>query len=873
MSRWRALLRLARRDARRDRARTLLVIVAVALPVAALAGLVLITDTLTPTPQERAVEQVGRADAVAWVSNTVGEAADDPVADLGRRVAPDVELEPIRSLPASVSADGPARRMQVSDERLDDEALAVGRLELVDGRPPRADDEVAVTRAVARILDVALGDRLSLAVSDGHADGVQATTDAVAGERRVVGISERPERLGARGVQVAPGTLDELPAHEILLRSPGDRPVQVDGDDVDIEGGDVPTAVRPGDEPTWTVTTSESVVDRPQSRGERITVVLLGGLAAVQVALIAGASFAVSVRRRQRELGLLATVGGRRSDVRRTVLLTGSVGGVVGAVTGLALAVLVVLAAAPWYDQLAGRRVGGIALDPVWLAVPALLAVVATVVGAWWPARSVARLPITVALSGRRPTPRPSRRGVAIGLVLVAGGATGLAALAGLTVGGGRPVPGQVPLLIRSEPVLYLAAVVLIVLGAGLTSPWLLERIGRLAPRLTVGARLAVRDAARFRTRNGPLVTAGMAALAGAITVASLLGSLEQQAQDRYTPGLGDDELMIEGDRAEEAAAAIAERWGSEPVELPRVGAFVAPTAMSGAFERALPAGVTVATPETLRTMTGDADQGTPPDDAAIVVLPPDGADGPATADGVPDTIVLQVSRSVPAGAAHETDEVELPATAVVADAERSGALLPTVAIPETLLEEHDVPVTGGTQTGGTEEPAGRWLLRFEHPVGDDLAEAAAALATATVGDAAHVQVEGGPPTPWTSLRALGLALGLIAGLAIVAVAVALAAAEARSDLRTLTAVGADRRTRRRLAVGRALVLCGLASALAVPVGMLPPVLLAGVVAAELRVHVPWVTLGVVLIVVPALVALGAAAAARREPSPLARAA
>ena len=41
------------------------------------------------------------------------------------------------------------------------------------------------------------------------------------------------------------------------------------------------------------------------------------------------------------------------------------------------------------------------------------------------------------------------------------------------------------------------------------------------------GPRLAVRDAARFRSRNGPIVTAAMAALAASVTITALLGSLE----------------------------------------------------------------------------------------------------------------------------------------------------------------------------------------------------------------------------------------------------------------------------------------------------------------------------------------------------------
>ncbi len=70
-------------------------------------------------------------------------------------------------------------------------------------------------------------------------------------------------------------------------------------------------------------------------------------------------------------------------------------------------------------------------------------------------------------------------------------------------------------------PIGILSGAVLGVLGFGALSPWVLEKLGLMAPRLPVALRLAVRDTGRFRSRNGPVVTAVLAGLAASIALAT----------------------------------------------------------------------------------------------------------------------------------------------------------------------------------------------------------------------------------------------------------------------------------------------------------------------------------------------------------------
>ena len=67
MTGWRAALRMARREARRAKGRSALVLAMIALPVAALAFAAASYDTFTLTPDERADRLMGTAQAaVDW---------------------------------------------------------------------------------------------------------------------------------------------------------------------------------------------------------------------------------------------------------------------------------------------------------------------------------------------------------------------------------------------------------------------------------------------------------------------------------------------------------------------------------------------------------------------------------------------------------------------------------------------------------------------------------------------------------------------------------------------------------------------------------------------------------------------------------------
>ena len=77
-----------------------------------------------------------------------------------------------------------------------------------------------------------------------------------------------------------------------------------------------------------------------QNEAPSVAIVVLGGLALVEAALVASAAFSVSIRRRQRDLGLLAATGAEPRHLAGTVIaegrLLGAVGALAGALVGMA---------------------------------------------------------------------------------------------------------------------------------------------------------------------------------------------------------------------------------------------------------------------------------------------------------------------------------------------------------------------------------------------------------------------------------------------------------------------------------------------------------------------------------------------------------
>jgi putative ABC transport system permease protein len=139
--------------------------------------------------------------------------------------------------------------------------------------------------------------------------------------------------------------------------------------------------------------------------------------------------------------------------------------------------------------------------------------------------------------------------------------------------------------------------------------------------------------------------------------------------------------------------------------------------------------------------------------------------------------------------------------------------------------------------------------------------------AQAALGNEFAIQVEQGPPTTGPTLLVLAIVAGVIT-LAAAAIATGLAAADGRSDLAVLAAVGASPRIRRALSLSQSGVIAGLGSLIGAVAGLGASTAVlfalnqryAGVWPAPTPypIKVPWLNVGVALLVVPLIAMLGA---------------
>ncbi|WP_433460774.1 FtsX-like permease family protein [Micromonospora sp. CA-248212] len=408
---WRAALRIARRESRRARRRTALVLAMIALPVLVLAFLAASYDMAELTPQEQLDRRLGVADAeLRWFADTPvvqdewgdtwyprddGQSAmsrpttaDEVTALLG----PGSRVTEIRA-GSPVTVRGPRGDETLQAWILDlTDPLARGLVRFRSGRAPQQPGEVALSPTALRRLDGRLGEAVPTA------DRTRTYT--------VVGVVEFPDDLGPVIAlhPAAVGRADAQPDSRWLIDVPGTvdaaMVARLNERGVVVARRHVPDSM----------TSSRSFIGYvgPANTSDLSTMVLIAGLGLLEVVLLVGPAFAVGVRRRRRDLALVAVAGGDAAHLRRVVLADGVVLGVLGAVAGLLLGVGAAFAGRPVMEQYVfGTRFGAYRCWPLALVVLGGVAVLAGVLAALAPAWTAARQDVMAGLAGRRTPPRP----------------------------------------------------------------------------------------------------------------------------------------------------------------------------------------------------------------------------------------------------------------------------------------------------------------------------------------------------------------------------------------------------------------------------------------------------------------------------------
>ncbi|MDT3440577.1 ABC transporter permease [Pseudofrankia sp. BMG5.37] len=613
-------------------------------------------------------------------------------------------------------------------------------LGLVRGRYPSGPGEAAITAGMAELLDLRLGGSVGL---DGH-------------PRTIVGIVENPSDLKDAFVLVAPSTGPPPSTASVFV------------------GADV----RHTDDQRLSTSTQRLGQGPDNQRLVIVTLILAGAtILLLLVAFVAAAGFGALAHRRLRQLGMLAAVGATARHIRLVMIATGLLIGLVGAVAGTVAGLALWPLATGWLTSATGHRVDRLNIPWFLVGAVAVLAVAMSAAAAWWPARTVSRLPVTLALAGRPPAPRSTRRPAALAAVLLAVGLGCLAA-------------GE-----KDSPALTVGGTLATALAIPFAAPFAIRLLGWLGARAPIAVRLALRDLARHQARAGAALAA--ISLALGVPVAIVIVATDIQATPT-TGNLSDRQLIVRiarpGDppslipiRTEQQLRDLSTAVGRMTTGLP--GPTVLPLDM--AYDPAAPAEAGVASGEPVRHAQefGIPRSENVSEAVVVYVATPEllrllGAD-PARIPASTEVVTSRAGHLVLFKAADRT-QTDPSITRIRGSGYTS--------LPDTLL------TAGAVRRWGLTPVRAGWLVESAQPFAADQLAAARRIAAEA---GLTIEARDGQGAVGT-VRAGSTAGGLLVALTVLAMAVGLIRGEGAADLRTLTATGATAGIRRTLTAATA---------------------------------------------------------------------
>jgi putative ABC transport system permease protein len=262
------------------------------------------------------------------------------------------------------------------------------------------------------------------------------------------------------------------------------------------------------------------------------TVVLtLATIGMLLIALVSVGGFTVLAQRRLRAIGMVESMGASDKNVRLVMRANGIFVGVVGALAGLVLGFLAWLAYRPHAESSAHHLIGVFALP--WNVVgPSLaLAVLATYFASGRPARTIAKVPVVTALSGRPAPPKQLHRSAVPGVVVL------VIAFFMFGVSGSAHNGGGAPELVLGF--------VLLIVGIILLSPLALALLGKVGGHVPIAGRLALRDLSRYRARSGSALSAVSLGVVIAVLICVIAAARYSNVLDYAGPNVGSNQLVV----------------------------------------------------------------------------------------------------------------------------------------------------------------------------------------------------------------------------------------------------------------------------------------------------------------------------------------
>jgi putative ABC transport system permease protein len=781
-----AIFRWAWRLFRREWRQQLLVF---GLLTVAVAAIVLGTAVASATPGHPSEATFGSATAMVTLPGSDPHLASDIAAVTSRYDQTDV-------IEAENLSTGTTQQVQLRAEN-PNSSFSTPMLSLVSGRYPGAPGQVALTSDVAAMYGVRTGGAVDLA-------GRSWT---------VTGTVEDPANLADEFALVMPGQVTTPTQVTILL---------------DAKRGSL------------TGLPSAASVSYPGATSNGINPAMIALAASVLglvfIGLVAVAGFTVMAQRRLRALGMLSSLGATERNVRMVMVANGFVIGMAAVIVGAVIGFGAWFAYVPRLQASAGHVIDPLALP--WQAIIAgmALAVITSVFAARQPARTVARVPVVAALSGRPPRPRAVHRSAATGLVTLA---VGLVLL--LFSGGWAGNSGQDSLfllggLVATSTGMCLLAGICVVALAGFAGP-----------RAPVGVRIALRDLVRYRARSGAALGAVSFAVFLAVMITLVASFRFSMVLDWTGENVTSSQFIVytnDGDSglAAEVDSVSAGLHATYVLPLytaaPASGGIVT-LDQAGTGNNNFSGTIYVATPELLHTYgIGGVTSG-----ADFLTMRPGLSSEPR--------MYLQYGNPD----APQMNQVANPAI------QTAGSLPDGTSAPNTVITEHAV-----REYHFTTSLAG-WLVQTPQPL---TAAQVASTRSAVAAAGGTLETKSGE-LALTQIATGASIVGIAIALGVLAMSAGLIRSETAGDLRTLAATGASRRTRRTIT---AATVGGLALTGVVLGSLVALVALVAWARGSLGAtfaHVPWTDVLVILVGLPAVATAAGWLLAGRQPAVISR--
>ena len=442
---------------------------------------------------------------------------------------------------------------------------------------------------------------------------------------------------------------------------------------------------------------------------------------------------------------------------------------------------------------------------PWWaIATGVVVAIATSVLASRRPAKTMARVPVVAALSGRPAPPKPVHRSALPGVIVFAAGVACLAFTGGLA---GRRAAGT-PATTRAAP-------------AGRPGrhdrrdpparPAGRQRAGsRRGPRLPVAVRIALRDLVRYRARSGAALAATTFAVFLAMAICLAASIQVRNPLNWIGPNLSGSQLIVYpqqsqgggmmtqlsnaqtaslGGQVNSLAASLHTRsvcrW-NPPGDLYQGARRNSPANFTGA--------VYVATPQLLATYGIKASQIAPGTD--ILTMRPGLA-------GLPQMEMIWSNSGYHVRAKAFPGSAAAPPCTLSNDCLANPVIQTVSSLPGGTSAPNTVITEYAVSKYHLQPSLNGWLIQAPAPLTATQINAARQLALAY-----KVTVETKSGTPGLGEFADGATvLGIVIALGVLAASVGLIRSETARDLRTLTATGASAATRRMITAATAAAL------------------------------------------------------------------